>query len=534
MRTLHLHNSISVKQILFLWLALCLVPGIANATGKHFGSHYDKYETERYSKRFSDRKKHSGHRYKQCKKHCDNALTIPLLVDQKIQVGVVKVTYDEHRLNIKYVANDGWRIEKTHLAVADSFEGLPQDQYGNPKLHRFPYKTTHKKPVQTVNQMLSAKRWPIGTDLYIAAQASVVAKNSMRHGKSRFEAKSWSGKKSKQIKDSDGYTSHDRDDDDSDDDESYDNDRHSESSKSHNTKKFMSRFFFGKKDIGKHHHGAACMWGKNHKKKNKSYSKTKSAWAKGYDFPGIKEGYYFTYLLKPCKPVTDSTIQFSKPVYTSNENETEAKITVTRSGDLSKSATVQFITTDGTAIAGVDYIAVDEKVSFSPDVNQMDVSIQLIDDSEVEDVKTANLQLLDAAGAALGDQDTAILEINDDDKVMPQLDSFVFEPAQYVARESDDFAILTVKRMGTLIGEVTVDFAATGGSAINGIDYELMPGTLVFLDGEDTMTITVEIKEDRTPEGDETVIVSLANPVNGELGDPAEAVLVIEDNEGPN
>lgn len=528
MRTLHLHNSISIKQILFLWLVLCLLPGISQATGKHFDSHYDKYDGKRYSKRHSDRHHHNGHDYKRCKKHCDNALTIPLLVDQKTQVGVIKVTYDEHRLNIKYVANDGWRIEKTHLAVSDSFEGLPQDAYGNPKLKRFPYKTIHRKPVQTVNQMLSAERWPIGTELYIAAQANVVSNKPMHHGKSRFKAKSWSGKwtkHSKSYSDDDTHSHYD-------DDESSDSQHgESKSSKNNNVKQWMKRFFYGKETGKTHRHNAACKWGKKHKM---SHDKSMSAWAKGYDFPGDKEGFYFTYLLKPCKPVNTSTIQFSEPVYTSTENDTEAKITVTRSGDLSKSATVQFITSDGTAIAGVDYIAVDEQVIFEPDVNQVDVSIFLIDDSEVEDVKTVNLQLLDAEGAALGDQDTAILEINDDDEVMPQLDSFVFEPAQYVARESDDFAVLTVKRIGNLTGEATVDFAATGGSAKNGLDYELMPGTLVFMDGENTKTITVVIREDRAVEGDETVIVSLANPINGELGVPAEAVLVIEDNEGPN
>ncbi|WP_455219933.1 Calx-beta domain-containing protein [Kaarinaea lacus] len=532
MRTLQLHNSISFKQIMFLWLALCLLPGVSQATGKYLGSHYGKHDSKRYSKNYSDRHHKNGHQYNRCEKHCDNALTIPLLVDQKTQVGVVKVTYDEHRLNIKYVANDGWRIEKTHLAVSDSFEGIPQDGYGNPRLKHFPYKTAHRKPVQTVNQMLSASRWPIGTELYIAAQANVIAKNPMHHGKSRYEAKTWSGKWSKQGKSDVDGDNHGHDSDNESDNESNE-DKYSldKSSKSKNLKHWMKRFFSAKEPDTGHRHNAACQWGKKHEK---SHNNSISSWARGYDFPGSKAGFYFTYLLKPCNPVNTSTIQFSQAVYTSVENETEAKITVTRSGDLSKSATVRFVTSDGTAIAGLDYVAVDEVVTFQPDITQLDVSIFLIDDSEVEDVKTVNLQLLDAEGAALGDQDTAILEIDDDDEIMPQLDSFVFEPPQYEVRERDSLAILTVKRIGNLAGEATVDFAATGGSAINGVDYELMPGTLIFMDGENTMTITVIINEDRAVESDETIIISLANPINGELGAPAEAVLVIKDNDGPN
>ena len=61
-----------------------------------------------------------------------------------------------------------------------------------------------------------------------------------------------------------------------------------------------------------------------------------------------------------------------------------------------------------------------------------------------------------------------------------------------------------------------------------------MPGTLVFADGTDSATITLTIREDRAPEGDESVIIGLTNPINAILGDPYEALLVIEDNEGPN
>ena len=344
-----------------------------------------------------------------------------------------------------------------------------------------------------------------------------MAENSKHKGKTHYKAKSWSGKWVKYAKISDDHSSS----------------AHDNASENRYSSKFMKRFFFGKDDNGGHRHGASCKWGKNHSKHENSYNKSKSTWAKGYEFPGNKGDFYFTYLLKPCKPTNNRTTQFSKPAYISNEADLEAKITLTRSGDLSNAATVQFVTMDGTAIAGVDYVAVDKRVTFDPEVAQLDVLIQLIDDSVVEDVKTVNLQLLDAEGSALGEQDTAILEIHDDD-VMPQLDSFVFEPDQYAARESDDFVVLTVKRVGNLIGESTVDFAATGGSAKNGLDYELMPGTLVFMDGEDTKTITIVIKEDRAREQDETVVVSLANPVNGELTAPAEATLVIEDNDGPN
>jgi hypothetical protein len=208
-----------------------------------------------------------------------------------------------------------------------------------------------------------------------------------------------------------------------------------------------------------------------------------------------------------------------------------AKVSVVRTGDLSQPATVQFSTADGTAVAGVDYAAVDTELTFNPNVTKLELFIPVIDDSEVEAVETVNLQLTDAQGATLGEQDTAVLEIADNDEIIPQPDVFIFEPAVYEIRESGVSATITVKRVGNLVGEATVDYAATGGTAESPIDYQLMPGTLVFADGVDTMTFSVTIVDDRTRESDETVELSLTNPVNAELGSPSQAELTILDND---
>lgn len=511
MKKLYFHNSISIRQVLFLWLTLCLLPGISQATGgQHYERDYDKHEHYDYDD-----------------KSCDNSLTVPLLINGQTQVGVVKVSYDEYNLRVQYIANDGWLIEKTHLAVANSFSGLPQDRYGNPKLRRFPHQTSHKKPVGVVNQMLSTKHWPVGTELYIAANADVVAVNPKHRSKIRYSADSWSGKWSQTLKASRKHTKQGLDHDDSDG-------RDHKSSKYQSFKRFSERFFYADNQDGKHKHSNACRGNDKHHDHNKHAGKSRAAWAKGFNFPGAKGGFYFTYLLQPCNPVIDSTIQFTAPVYFSGEDEASAKITVHRSGNLSLPATVEFTTADGTAVAGVDYVAVATQLTFAPNEAELDVFIPIIDDSEVEDMKTVNLQLTDADGATLGEQDTAVLEIADNDEVIPQLDQFGFEPAVYEVRESGDFVVVTVKRLGSLIGEATVDYAATGGTAVSPRDYELMPGTLVFPDGVDTGSFVVTINEDRVPDGDVTIELTLNNAINAEVGSPAQAVITIEDNETPN
>jgi len=515
MRTLYFHNSISIKQVLFLWLTLCLLPAIAQATGSH---HYNRdYDHKRDKHEYTD----------QDEKYCDNSLTVPLLIDEQIQVGVVKVSYDEHNLSVKYIANDGWLIEKTHLAVADNFAELPQDRYGNPMLRRFPFQTSHRKPVAIVNQMLSTKRWPVGTELYIAAHVDVIALKPMHSHKKRFKAETWSGTWNKTLKTSANRTDDSRD--------YHKADEHYEKQSQYRVfKRFSKRFFGVNNHEDKHRHTMTCRWNDKHHQEKKHTGKSRSAWNKGFDFPGSKDGFYFTYVLQACKPAVKSTIQFDAPLYFSSEDETSAKITVVRSGDLTKPATVHFATSDGTAIGGVDYVPVEAELNFAPNVPSLEILISIIDDSTVEDTKTVNLQLTDAEGATLGDQDTAVLEIADNDEIVPQLDQFIFEPADYMVRESGDLVVVTVRRLGNLVGEATVDYAVTGGSAQSPRDYVLMPGTLVFPDGVDTGSFIVTINEDRIPDGDVTVELSLANAINAELGAPAQAVIIIEDNETPN
>ncbi len=58
----------------------------------------------------------------------------------------------------------------------------------------------------------------------------------------------------------------------------------------------------------------------------------------------------------------------------------------------------------------------------------------------------------------------------------------------------------------------TVDYAAVGGTATNGVDYTLAPGTLTFNPGETSKTISIEINNDGLDEADETIILELSNP----------------------
>jgi hypothetical protein len=79
----------------------------------------------------------------------------------------------------------------------------------------------------------------------------------------------------------------------------------------------------------------------------------------------------------------------------------------------------------------------------------------------------------------------------------------------------------------------SVSYAVTGGNATAGSDYTGGSGTLNFAAGATSATFNVAIVNDAVYEGNETIVLSLSNPVNATLGTPATTAVTIIDNDAP-
>ena len=78
----------------------------------------------------------------------------PLLAsNEEIEIGEVEVKhfskYDDKMYIIYNITESGWQINETNLAVATSFDDIPQTKSGNPKIGKFPYKADHPGGVTT-------------------------------------------------------------------------------------------------------------------------------------------------------------------------------------------------------------------------------------------------------------------------------------------------------------------------------------------------------------------------------------------------
>ncbi len=118
----------------------------------------------------------------------------------------------------------------------------------------------------------------------------------------------------------------------------------------------------------------------------------------------------------PCGAATSSTIQFSAATYNVTEGGGSAQVTVTRAGDLASAASIDYLTTDGTASERSDYNRTAGTLNFAGGEAQKTIDILITDDNRQEPTETVLLALSRVGGnGVLGARNEATLFIQDND-----------------------------------------------------------------------------------------------------------------------
>jgi len=224
----------------------------------------------------------------------------------------------------------------------------------------------------------------------------------------------------------------------------------------------------------------------------------------------------------------DTTLGFARISYVVNEKVTNAVITVVRNGSGTQPAQVSFRTVNGTAAAGVDYVAVSNVLTWGAgDISPKTFLVPIFDDTIAEGAETVLLQLVNPVGATIDPASgSAVLTIVDNAGLI------TFASAGYSVVEGSGNALINLVRTGGSNGTVNVQWNVTGGSATPGQDYFGGAGTVVFASGETAKPIIFPIGDDVTPEGIETVNLAISSVDGGAtIGNPRNAVLSIIDND---
>ncbi|HIK55710.1 MAG TPA: DUF4347 domain-containing protein [Synechococcales cyanobacterium M55_K2018_004] len=109
------------------------------------------------------------------------------------------------------------------------------------------------------------------------------------------------------------------------------------------------------------------------------------------------------------------TISISETSIVISEGVPTATITVLRSGDVSGTATVDFTTRNGTAIANLDYTPVFGTLTFAPGQVAQLITVPILDDAIIESTENFFVTLSNSTGAALGSRFESTITILDND-----------------------------------------------------------------------------------------------------------------------
>ena len=174
-------------------------------------------------------------------------------------------------------------------------------------------------------------------------------------------------------------------------------------------------------------------------------------------------------------------------------------------------ATVDYATSDGTAVAGDDYAAQTGTLTFAAGDGWKAVVVTLVDDAVAEAEETLSLTLSNASGASIADA-TATGTIENDDQVRVSVsDARGAEGGTATFQLTLDVAAAA---------EVTVFYTTVDGTAKAGADYTGRSGTLAFAVGETSKSVAVALLEDGEDEADETFRLELINVTGAGYADP--------------
>ncbi len=225
----------------------------------------------------------------------------------------------------------------------------------------------------------------------------------------------------------------------------------------------------------------------------------------------------------------DTVVQFSAPLYATNEATVVMLIPVIRSGFLGGTSLVDCaVAPGGTATAGVDFFGANTPLTFAVGQALQLFQVTLLDDFLVEGDETIFVSLSNPLGTLIGAQSSSVINIVDNDTTVG------FSQTNYVVNEKVTNALITIVRNGSPFQAISVQFRTINGSASNGLDYVFTSNNLSWAANDiSPRLVAVPVLDDALAEGSEYVQLQLVNPTNA-LADPLTglATLTIVDDAG--
>ena len=209
-----------------------------------------------------------------------------------------------------------------------------------------------------------------------------------------------------------------------------------------------------------------------------------------------------------------------------NSGTTNATFTVSLAPVQPSPASVSYATADGTASAGLDYVATSGTLAFGACQGSAVVTVPVLGDLVDEPDETFFVNLSNPSGATIADgqgQGT----ITDDD---PPPEVVVEDCAVTEGNAGSQPCPFHLSLSNPSASVVSLNYATANGTAQAGSDYTAASGTVAFPAlTTGPQTVNVSVLGDTIVEGDETFVLNLSGISGGTLPDPQGQGTILDD-----
>ncbi len=214
------------------------------------------------------------------------------------------------------------------------------------------------------------------------------------------------------------------------------------------------------------------------------------------------------------------TISIEATTPNSAEGESSGEFIVTRTGSTKYPLTINYELRDGihwsepAGTNGKDFATLPGTITIPAGSSSAKIPVVPINDEEVEWTETVNLKLIGNSQYEVSSNSGATVKLFDNEKPRIQLltewaaaTPGPWHEANYVS-ESGNSGLYLFRRLGDIRNALTVDYSMSG-SATNGLDYQLPPGSITFGAGAFDAAISPTAIDDSEVEGEETAILTI-------------------------
>ncbi|MCT7954104.1 Calx-beta domain-containing protein [Laspinema palackyanum] len=206
-----------------------------------------------------------------------------------------------------------------------------------------------------------------------------------------------------------------------------------------------------------------------------------------------------------------SIVELTAANFTVQEGVSSVEVRLVRTGNLSETASVTVLPTDGTAIASADYIGGPRVVTFAPRQSQAVVTIPIIDDNLVEPTETFSVSLVNpTANVLLSGRSQSTITILDDD-----VELSLGQQTLTLNDQGEAVATITVLRSGRVENTVgaTISLAPNLPTPPGNLNIPQVPVNLA--PGVTAQTVTIPLVNELIAAGVETLGLTLTTPTGG-------------------